>query len=96
MNYIENIASQIRDEVPTATLPEEPDEELFLLYAVLALTIGERVGRRDVHNAWAAWMTRIDRDHESITPYTELPQDVREEDDPFVQAIRSVSRRLRR
>jgi hypothetical protein len=58
---------------------------------VLALTRGEHVTRRDVHDAWAAWMTLTDPEHVSIKPYEDIPDDVRREDDPFVSAIRRAA-----
>jgi hypothetical protein len=63
-----------------------------LIYAVLALSKGEQVERRDVHNAWVAWMTGRDPTHDSIRPYDELALDVQEEDDPYVTAILRVAR----
>lgn len=93
-NYIENIALDIRHSVPQDILPDQDATFLFLLYAVLALTKGQAVDRRDVHNAWSAWMTTQNPEHESIAPYEELPASVQHEDDPFVEAIRRVARRL--
>jgi hypothetical protein len=65
---------------------------LFLIYASLALAKGSEVDRRDVHNAWAAWMASRNPDHESIRPYEELSAQTKEEDDPFVAAIRGAVR----
>ena len=91
--YIDNVAHEIQLEVASDLVPSEHARELFLIYAVLALSVGESVTRRNVHDAWSAWMAKIDPQHESIRPYEELPPDVREEDDPFVAAIRAVARR---
>lgn len=63
------------------------------MYAVLALAKGQALTGRDVHNAWSAWMSSIDPDHESVEPYDELAPDVRREDDPLVAAIRRVAPR---
>ena len=94
-SYIADIAARIRAIVPPELLPEGETYELFLIYAVLALAKGDRVDARDIHNAWAAWMSTKDPDHESIVPYEDLPADVRREDDPFLNAVRAVARDLR-
>ncbi len=93
-SYIADIAAEIRAAVPPESLPADDTDELFLIYAVLALAKGVDVQARDIHNAWAAWMSTKDPQHESIVPYDELPPDVRREDDPYLAAVRSVARRL--
>jgi hypothetical protein len=93
-NYITRLARQIKEAVPKDALPDGDTDSLFAIYAVLALTKGKQVERRDVHNAWAAWMATTDPKHESIKPYDDLPSDVREEDDPYVVAIQRVARRI--
>ncbi len=92
-NYIQDLADDIRARVPRDLIPNDADQ-LFLIYAALALAKGERVDGRDVHNAWAAWMASGDPSHDSIKPYDELPVDVRNEDGPFVQAIRGAASAL--
>jgi hypothetical protein len=94
-NFIEALACEIRKEVPPDALPDEASDDLFLIYAVLLLAKGENVEARDIHNAWSAWMTTHDPGHESIRPYSDLPPDVRREDDPYLVAIRTVARSLR-
>jgi hypothetical protein len=74
-------------------LPDENAHDLFLIYAVLALAKGERVELADVDDAWAAWMTTRDPEHESIRPFGQLPSGGKHEDEPFVAAIRRVARR---
>jgi hypothetical protein len=54
------------------------------------LAVGEQVSRRDVHNAWTAWMLSQDADHDSLVPFEELDPDTQAEDGPFVKAIRST------
>ena len=90
MSYLDDVASEIRGEVPP-DLRGEDTEGLFRLYAVLALAKGGAVTARDVHNAWVAWMQERDPDHKSIRPFTELDRDTRRADDPFVVAIRRAA-----
>jgi hypothetical protein len=94
-SYITRIAAEIRSAVPPQSLPASNTNDLFLIYAVLALTKGVDVEARDIHNAWAAWMSMRNPQHESIVPYDDLSPDVKREDDPYVAAVRSVARRLR-
>jgi hypothetical protein len=90
-NYIEELAREIRAAVPAEAMPTGDTEPLFLMYAVLALARGVRVSRKDVHNAWAAWMTLKDPSHEALRPYEDLDEATQAEDDPFVFAIRRAS-----
>lgn len=94
MNYISDIAEQIRQEVPSEVLPGGDTNLLFLIYAVLALTIGQDVRSEHVHDAWAAWMTHSDPSHESIKPFGELSLETKKDDQPFVDAIRRIASRL--
>ncbi|TBN56479.1 hypothetical protein EYE40_03170 [Glaciihabitans arcticus] len=91
MNYIDEIADRIRSSVPNRDLPESNTRPLFRMYAVLLLAKGAEVSREDVHNAWAAWMLGHDESHVSITPYGELSDAVAADDQPYVDAIRSVA-----
>jgi hypothetical protein len=91
VNYIEAIADEIRRKVQADVLPDEDSAELFLIYAVLLLALGDQVSREDVHNAWCAWMSSWGADHEAIVPFSELSPETQAEDSPFVLAIRSVA-----
>ena len=95
-SYIAQIAAEIRSAVPPESLPSGDTDELFLIYAVLALAKGIDVEARDIHNAWAAWMSTKDPEHESIVPYADLPAEVRREDDAYLAAVRRVASRLGR
>lgn len=94
MSYLRQLADEIRAVLPHKTVPADSDE-LFLLYALLALVKGNAVTAEDVHNAWVAWMEMRGERHESMVRFGELAQDVRAEDDPFVAAIRTVVSRHR-
>lgn len=91
MNYIDELAERIRRRVPSDLLPDQDTTQLFRSYALLALAKGEEVTARDVHNAWAAWMSATDPEHEAIQPFQDLPEDQRREDQPFVDAIRAAA-----
>ncbi len=90
MTYIELLAEEIRKRVPTELVPEGDTRALFLIYAALGLAKGQAVRRRDVHNAWAAWMAATNPSHESIRPFDQLDPETKTEDDAFVIAIRSA------
>lgn len=94
MSYISDIADQIRRELPSDALPEGDTKLLFLMYAVLVLTLGQKVQSHHVHDAWAAWMSYIDPSHKSIKPFGELSPNVKDEDQPFVRAIRRVASQI--
>lgn len=93
MNYIDALAAEIREEVPSGSLPGENTEDLFRIYAVLLLAKRASVTRGDVHDAWVAWMAMRGEQHESMAPFDELPAATRAEDSAFVQAIRRVAAR---
>jgi hypothetical protein len=80
--------------VPQEVLPEGDTDLLFLMYAVLALTVREDVRAEDVHDTWSAWMTYRDPSHESIQPFAQLSPETKKTDQPFVDAIRKVAAQL--
>lgn len=92
-NYVESIARAILQEVPASVLPEGDVDLLFLFYAVLALARGDDTTAKEVHHAWIAWMTAIGQEHASMVSFEDLPGSVKEEDEPFVRAIRAVASR---
>lgn len=94
MTYIQRIAEEIRLHVGSQRLPNTETEELFEIYALLALTRGVATTRRDVHDAWVVWMLWRGEEHESMVPYENLPVDVQADDEPFAKAIREVAELL--
>jgi hypothetical protein len=92
MTYLDALAADIRDAVPSDQLPAENTAGLFLLYAVLLLAKEEDVTREDVHNAWVAWMASEGMEHLAMVPFNALPPETQREDSPFVAAIRAVAR----
>ncbi|WP_329220594.1 hypothetical protein [Streptomyces microflavus] len=88
MNYLQDDAELIRGLVREGVgIPDESDA-LFMLYAVLLRSKGVSVTRSDVHDAWSAWATLTQGSHKSIVPYGDLDASTKEEDEPFVEAIR--------
>ena len=93
MNYLEKLAREIEEEVDPGLLPEGDTGLLFLIYAVLLQAKGGSVERKDVHDAWTAWMTAAGREHAALIPYADLPADTQRQDQPYVDAIRAVASR---
>lgn len=94
MNYIEIIVGKLKDRIGENALPADQPDELLRGYAVLCLTLGQKCSLQDVHDAWSAWMTGIDPEHESIVPFDRLATDVQREDGPYLAAILEVSAEL--
>jgi hypothetical protein len=92
MTYIEAVADEIYRRLPTGSPTPDRERGLYLIYAVLALAVGEQVTRADVHNAWAAWMALEGRTHPSVRPFSDLSAADQERDEPFRKAIREVAR----
>ncbi len=93
--YLSELAHAIRAELSTGDLPDGPVDELLVSYAVLLLAKGERVIGEDVHNAWSAWMMRFDPAHPAIAPYRDLDVEIAAQDEPYVEAIHRVAKRMR-
>lgn len=92
MSYLDADAELIRSCLPKDTGVPKNSDDLFLLYAVLMRAKGAGTQAADVHDAWSAWMSRIEPDHESIRPFDQLAPSVQEEDAPFLTAIHSAAR----
>ena len=92
MSYLDELAAQIKREVPAEMLPRYDTTLLFRLYALLLLAKGTAVTAPDVHNAWAIWMQETDPGHHAIRPFEELDSESQAADAPFVAAIKLVAR----
>jgi hypothetical protein len=90
VNYLDEIASRIREQVPESKLPHVETSALFRIYAVLLLAKGASVSLSDVHNAWVAWTCGRNPEHAALIPFSELSEDVASADLPYVQAILKV------
>src|SRR3954469_17224922 len=96
VNYLEDIATETRAELPPDLVPGEDAPTHFRLYALLLLVKGVAVDAEDVHNAWTVWMTARRPEHPALVPFAELTPDQRAADMPFVEAIRRVASLTRR
>jgi hypothetical protein len=96
VNYLEVIAEAVHEAAKGTNVIPEEERDLYLCHALLAVTVGEGVTRRMVHDAWSVWASLNDPDHPSLVPFDELPPSIQDEDDLFVAAIKSVAQSLRR
>ncbi len=92
MSYIDELAAEIRRQIPPDLLPDGDTTGLFRIYAVLAMAKGDQVELEDVHDAWSAWMSDRNPEHESLIPLDELPEDVQGADKPYLDAITTIAR----
>lgn len=90
--YLDQIANEIRGQIPAASLPEGDTRLLFRLYALLTVAKGDSVTAGDVHDAWALWMQEVDPGHEAIKPFDQLSRETQAQDEPFVEAIRRAAK----
>ena len=93
-NYIDIVASAVRDSTPRDRLPADGHDlaALFRLYALVARIKGQDATAADVHDAWAVWMLNRGEPNEAIRPFEDLPGHGQRDDDPFVAAVRSAAR----
>lgn len=89
--YLDDLVARIRAHIPDDRMPDGDADELLRMYAVLLRAKGADVTRSDIHDAWAAWMAKRDREHASLVPYENLPDEVREEDRVFATAVRRAA-----
>ncbi|HST54469.1 MAG TPA: hypothetical protein VLJ42_01065 [Solirubrobacteraceae bacterium] len=91
-NYIDALAAEIRRHTPIDLVPDAAEDPalLFRLYALLALSKGDAVTTRDIHDAWAVWMAARGEAHESLVPFEQLSSATQAEDGPFVDAVRAA------
>lgn len=86
MSYIEPYVQSIREECDLYHIDEQ---QLVIMYALLAMTKGKDTTEQDVHDAWSLW-THYNRGlftHKSIVPFDELSQRVKDYDTPYKNAI---------
>lgn len=94
MNYIDDIAAEVRSRVPDDVLPGGDTSLLFRMYAMLALSKGLDVTAADVHDAWSVWMLSLGKTHSALRPFGDLEESVRDGDAPYVRAVHETARSL--
>ncbi|WP_422653762.1 DUF7701 domain-containing protein [Lacisediminihabitans sp.] len=92
MNYLDQVASEIKQAIPAELRPDNDAQVLYRLYALLVLTRGVETTLANVHDAWSVWMLGREPSHESLVPFESLPEKVRQEDEPYQRAIVVVAR----
>lgn len=90
-NYIERDADLVRSQLPEGTSVPKESGELFRIYAVLMRAKGVKTTAADVHDAWTAWISYSEPDHESAVPFDKLNFETKEADEPFLIAIRRAA-----
>ncbi|WP_456298891.1 DUF7701 domain-containing protein [Amycolatopsis mongoliensis] len=91
-NYLAELAVRIRAALSADARPPSDSDDLFVLYAVLLRAKGVETTLSDVHDAWAAWMSRKDEGHNALVPFSDLDEVTKRQDLPYVAAIRAVAR----
>lgn len=91
MNYLDATARRVEHEIAPNLRPEERGADLYRLYGLLVLVKGVDCTLEDVHNAWSAWMTTDEPDHDALVPFEELSPETREKDRPYLNAIRRAA-----
>ena len=91
-NYLERDAELVRKSLPKGTEVPEGSEDLFRMYAVLMRAKGVETQAEDVHDAWSAWVSGTEPDHESAVPFDNLDAETKAADQPFLIAIRRAAR----
>lgn len=92
VTYIDKIAERIAAKASPDCVPD--DMLLYRIYALLALTRGTAVTKRDVHDAWCVWKLQHVKEHKSLKPYAKLTQEVQDMDEPYRKAIEDVAREI--
>lgn len=89
---INSYIREVADAISAKTDDPSPNDLLYLVYAVLALTKGETVTASDVHDAWSAVAEYEGTATEAVVPFALLAESVRRRDARFVVAVREVAR----
>lgn len=95
MNYIDRVARKIESSLSPEDRPQENAQQLYRLYALLAMGKGSATTLADVHNAWSVWMLEQDPSHPAIIEFSRLGKMKQLEDRPFLEAIKAASFGLR-
>jgi hypothetical protein len=94
-NYIDTLASEVREALPRHRLPADGYDltALFRLYALVARIKGAEATAADVHDAWSVWMLDRGEAHDAIRPLEDLGNGEQGGDEEIVAAVRSAGGR---
>lgn len=87
MNYIQAARDLLSRKI-------DVEDDLLDLYTLLVFVTGVDTELEDVHDAWAIWRNRTNPSHEALLPFSDLPEETRELDRKFVNAIRETAREV--
>lgn len=93
MNYIEDTARMLREELEERNLPRVP-ATLLGMYILLVLTEGVNTRMRHVHNAWAVEKAMLTFAHSGLVPFEELTTERQEMNRPYAEAIIATAEKL--
>lgn len=85
MTYVDRVRDALMHELPGI------HRELLDACALLVYVKGERITHADFHHAWALWTRKSNPDHIYMLPPDQLPPDVKEMDQQYLDAIRNVA-----
>lgn len=94
-SYLDKIAAELQRIAEPDTTLSDQDLPLYRIYAVLLLAKGLDVVAEDVHNAWVAWACEHDPNSRNLLPFKELSLRTQRKDQPYVDAIHQVFKRIR-
>jgi hypothetical protein len=96
VSYVEEIVADLEALLPWGPIDDDERRTLSCFYAALFLTKGPTITTSDVHDAWAAAMTAMRREHPDVVPYGELDDRARSKDEPFAIALSQLGAASRR
>lgn len=91
LNYLEEDAALIVENLPEGFEATAETAPLFLIYAVLMRAKGIYTTLEDVHDAWAAWRSATNPNHSDLVPFDQLDAETRSLDHPFLHAIHAAA-----
>lgn len=91
MNYIDDIAKAIWEQLSPEDRGDTINWPLYRNYALLVLTTGTKTNLEHVHDAWSAWCAEVRPNHPSLIPFPLLSEEIQVKDEPYNWAILEVA-----
>lgn len=93
MNYIDIAQEELAKHIKVG-------KGLMDYYTLLVFTLGEMTTLGDVHDAWSVNINRTwDKEtygpHRSLIPFNDLPKEIQEKDQKYVDAIHKTAKALK-